>query len=112
MTRADRVPSTPPTNTSALTPTSEARAFYGAECRSYPNCSGGCGLGCTQQHATTNTTRRGFLAQAAVAVAGGAALGMALPLPVSAEAPDVSPAALPVNPALRSAIDDLKSAPS
>lgn len=23
------------------------RPFYGAECPSYPNCSGGCGLGCT-----------------------------------------------------------------
>jgi hypothetical protein len=21
--------------------------FYGAECPSYPNCTGGCGLGCT-----------------------------------------------------------------
>ncbi|XSC46807.1 twin-arginine translocation signal domain-containing protein [Bradyrhizobium sp. RDT10] len=30
------------------------------------------------------SSRRGFLAQAAVAAAGGAALGMALPLPVSA----------------------------
>jgi hypothetical protein len=25
------------------------RPFYGAECPSYPNCAGGCGLGCTKQ---------------------------------------------------------------
>jgi hypothetical protein len=25
------------------------RAFYGAECPSYPNCNGGCGLGCTHE---------------------------------------------------------------
>lgn len=51
MLKADRVHSTPPTNTSAINP-----------------------------------SRRGFLAQAAVAAAGGAAAGMALPLPVSAGA--------------------------
>jgi hypothetical protein len=28
-----------------------ARPFYGAECSFYPNCSGGCGLGCTKEHA-------------------------------------------------------------
>lgn len=35
---------------SAADPLREKRstdAFYGAECPSYPNCSGGCGLGCT-----------------------------------------------------------------
>lgn len=26
-----------------------ARPFYGAECPSYPNCKGGCGLGCTKE---------------------------------------------------------------
>src|SRR4051812_23688584 len=51
MTQADRVLSTPPTNTSAL---------------------------------PVDPTRRGFLAQVAVAAAGGAALGVTLPLPVSA----------------------------
>src|SRR4051794_4042911 len=50
MTQADRVLSTPPTNTSA-----------------HPS------------------SRRGFLAQTAVAVAGGAAFGAALPLPGSAQ---------------------------
>ena len=49
MTQADRVLSTPPTNTSAL---------------------------------PVDPSRRGFLAQAAVVAAGGAALGVALPLPV------------------------------
>jgi hypothetical protein len=24
-------------------------AFYGAECPSYPDCAGGCGLGCTKE---------------------------------------------------------------
>ena len=38
-----------------------------------------------------DTTRRNFIAQAAVAAAGGAALGMALPLPVSAGAPERAP---------------------
>jgi hypothetical protein len=28
---------------------SSTKAFYGAECPSYPNCSGGCGLGCTHK---------------------------------------------------------------
>jgi hypothetical protein len=50
MLKADRVLSTPPTNTSVVTPTANARPFYGAECLSYPNCSGGCGLGCTKEH--------------------------------------------------------------
>jgi hypothetical protein len=26
-----------------------ARKFYGAECPSYPECNGGCGLGCTKE---------------------------------------------------------------
>lgn len=26
-----------------------ARPFYGAECPTYPNCEGGCGLGCTKE---------------------------------------------------------------
>ena len=51
MTQADRVHSTPPTNT------------------------------------PIDTTRRRFLSQAAVAAAGGAALGVALPLPGSAQSP-------------------------
>lgn len=25
------------------------RTFYGAECPSYPDCTGGCGLGCTHE---------------------------------------------------------------
>ena len=25
------------------------RPFYGAECPSYPDCNGGCGLGCTHE---------------------------------------------------------------
>jgi len=27
----------------------ETKPFYGAECPSYPNCNGGCGLGCTHE---------------------------------------------------------------
>jgi hypothetical protein len=27
----------------------KAKPFYGAECPSYPECSGGCGLGCTHE---------------------------------------------------------------
>ncbi|WP_439392576.1 hypothetical protein ACRQ5Q_24450 [Bradyrhizobium sp. PMVTL-01] len=27
----------------------ETKPFYGAKCPSYPNCNGGCGLGCTQE---------------------------------------------------------------
>jgi hypothetical protein len=27
----------------------EDRPFYGAECPDYPNCKGGCGLGCTYE---------------------------------------------------------------
>lgn len=27
----------------------KARPFYGAECPSYPDCNGGCGLGCTHK---------------------------------------------------------------
>src|SRR5688572_22715454 len=54
MTQADRVLSTPPTNTSAITTADNTRRpFYGAECPSYPNCSGGCGLGCTKEHASS-----------------------------------------------------------
>jgi hypothetical protein len=33
---------------SSITSTA-SRTFYGAECPSYPNCSGGCGLGCTKK---------------------------------------------------------------
>jgi hypothetical protein len=55
MTQADRVHSTPPTNTSANTPLS---------------------------------SRRRFLVQAAGVAAGGATLGMALPLPAPAATPD------------------------
>src|SRR5258707_15861802 len=58
MTQADRVLSTPPTNTSAL---------------------------------PVAPTRRGFLAQAAVVAAGGAALGVALPLPGSVGASERVP---------------------
>ena len=58
MTQADRVLSTPPTNTSAL---------------------------------PADPSRRGFLAQAAVVAAGGAALGVALPLPGSAGATERIP---------------------
>lgn len=36
---------------------SVARAFYGAECPSYPNCSGGCGLGCTHEIETAKAAR-------------------------------------------------------
>lgn len=28
---------------------STSRPFHGAECPSYPNCTGGCGLGCTHE---------------------------------------------------------------
>jgi hypothetical protein len=55
MTQADSVHSTPPTNTSAINPSSRA-----------------------------DTSRRGFLAQAAGVAAGGAALGAGLPLPAPA----------------------------
>jgi hypothetical protein len=30
-------------------PSTASRPFYGAECPSYPDCSGGCGLGCTKE---------------------------------------------------------------
>jgi hypothetical protein len=33
----------------ALTKTGNMKPFYGAQCRSYPNCTGGCGLGCTHE---------------------------------------------------------------
>lgn len=33
----------------ALAKTGSIRPFYGAQCPSYPNCSGGCGLGCTHE---------------------------------------------------------------
>ena len=33
----------------AMPPTAPAQKFYGAECPSYPNCTGGCGLGCTHE---------------------------------------------------------------
>ncbi len=33
----------------ALTKADKTRRFYGAECASYPNCKGGCGLGCTHE---------------------------------------------------------------
>jgi hypothetical protein len=37
-----------PLYTSPMSST-DPRPFYGAECPSYPNCSGGCGLGCTKK---------------------------------------------------------------
>jgi hypothetical protein len=61
MTQADRVLSTPPTNTSATTPQS---------------------------------SRRGFLVQAAVAAAGGAAIGAGLPLPTATAIPQTPDAEL------------------
>jgi len=33
----------------AVAVTSPDRPFHGAQCPSYPNCSGGCGLGCTHE---------------------------------------------------------------
>jgi hypothetical protein len=33
----------------ALTKPSQPKPFYGAQCPSYPNCTGGCGLGCTHE---------------------------------------------------------------
>jgi hypothetical protein len=62
MTQADRVHSTPPINTSAINPSSPA-----------------------------DTSRRGFLAQAAGVAAGGAALGAGLPLPAPAATPEGVP---------------------
>lgn len=35
--------------TALLADVAAARPFYGAECPSYPNCTGGCGLGCTHE---------------------------------------------------------------
>jgi hypothetical protein len=32
-----------------MTDDDEPKQFYGAECPSYPNCTGGCGLGCTRE---------------------------------------------------------------
>jgi hypothetical protein len=63
MTQADRVLSTPPTNTSAPTPQS---------------------------------SRRGFLVQAAGVAAGGAALGAGLPLPAPLVAPSSAAEADPI----------------
>jgi hypothetical protein len=34
----------------ALASQPEQRPFLGAECPEYPNCTGGCGLGCTKEH--------------------------------------------------------------
>jgi hypothetical protein len=69
MIQADRVHSTPPTNTSAINPSS-----------------------------SVETSRRGFLVQAAGVAAGGAALGAGLPLPApagtSGEVPDAILAAI------------------
>jgi hypothetical protein len=62
MAQADRVHSTPPINTSAINPSSRA-----------------------------DTSRRGFLAQAAGVAAGGAALGAGLPLPAPAATPEGVP---------------------
>lgn len=36
-------------NLAASSTTPKIRPFYGAECPNYPNCSGGCGLGCTHE---------------------------------------------------------------
>ena len=55
MTEADRVHSTPPLNSSStqdanpLREDARSSEFYGAECPSHPNCTGGCGLGCTHE---------------------------------------------------------------
>jgi hypothetical protein len=62
MIQADSVHSTPPINTSAINPSSRA-----------------------------DTSRRGFLAQAAGVAAGGAALGAGLPLPAPAATPEGVP---------------------
>ncbi|EKS26714.1 hypothetical protein [Afipia felis] len=32
-----------------VTKSNGARPFYGAQCPSHPNCTGGCGLGCTHE---------------------------------------------------------------
>jgi hypothetical protein len=36
-------------------------SFYGSQCRSYPNCRGGCGLGCTKAHEPEPRTAAGSL---------------------------------------------------
>jgi len=40
---------------------SPPRAFHGAECPDYPNCRGGCGLGCTKEHEPEPRTGAGSL---------------------------------------------------
>jgi hypothetical protein len=37
------------------------RPFYGAQCGTYPNCRGGCGLGCTKEHEPEPRTGAGSL---------------------------------------------------
>jgi hypothetical protein len=41
------------------TGTKTPRPFYGAECPSYPNCDGGCGLGCTKEIEQAKAARKG-----------------------------------------------------
>lgn len=43
------------------------RPFYGAECPSYPTCTGGCGLGCTKEIERNAARREGVAADKIVA---------------------------------------------
>jgi hypothetical protein len=43
----------------ALTKADKAKPFYGAQCRLYPNCTGGCGLGCTHEIETAALAKTG-----------------------------------------------------
>ncbi|MDI3563523.1 hypothetical protein [Bradyrhizobium sp. Arg816] len=52
--------------TERRTPAQRERPFYGAQCQTYPNCSGGCGLGCTKEHATAAYDESAALITAAV----------------------------------------------
>ena len=42
-------------------PATSKTLFYGAQCPSYPNCRGGCGLGCTKEHEPEPRTAAGSL---------------------------------------------------
>jgi hypothetical protein len=42
--------------------TDTSKAFYGAECPSYPNCGGGCGLGCTHEIETARADNEAGMA--------------------------------------------------
>lgn len=48
-----------PAATYSALPTS--RPFYGAECPSYPDCNGGCGLGCTKEIEQTRAVEGGVV---------------------------------------------------